>query len=237
MRSKIYGLIAGAAAVGLFSSAASALTVYSDTSSFINSPTYFNGFEGMGAWAYYSTLYPGPSGYSEGGITVTYVGSPGGIWTTAFPTAQGNYSWYESSGSNGYTDITLTGGGTFSAIQFLASSGWYAGGADLLYQLLLGGVQVATGDAGSLSSYYTGFNGYYGFSGATFDEVRLQGPLSTGPFDPTAYEAGAYDSIAIGSVSATPLPSTWTMLIAGFVGLGFFAYRGSKKNAAALSAA
>jgi cbb3-type cytochrome oxidase subunit 3 len=33
------------------------------------------------------------------------------------------------------------------------------------------------------------------------------------------------------------LPSTWTMLIAGFVGLGFFAYRGSKKNGAALSAA
>jgi hypothetical protein len=36
---------------------------------------------------------------------------------------------------------------------------------------------------------------------------------------------------------ATPLPSTWTMLIAGFVGLGFFAYRGTKKNAAALIAA
>jgi len=34
-----------------------------------------------------------------------------------------------------------------------------------------------------------------------------------------------------GSVSATPLPSTWTMLIAGIVGLGFFAYRGSRKNA------
>ena len=39
------------------------------------------------------------------------------------------------------------------------------------------------------------------------------------------------------NVSATPLPSTWTMLIAGFLGLGFFAYRGSKKNGAALSAA
>jgi hypothetical protein len=34
----------------------------------------------------------------------------------------------------------------------------------------------------------------------------------------------------LGSTSATPLPSTWTMLIAGFVGLGFFAYRGTKKN-------
>ena len=34
------------------------------------------------------------------------------------------------------------------------------------------------------------------------------------------------------SVTATPLPSTWTMLIAGFIGLGFFAYRGSKKSSA-----
>lgn len=39
------------------------------------------------------------------------------------------------------------------------------------------------------------------------------------------------------SVTATPLPSTWTMLIAGFLGLGFFAYRGSKKNVATLAAA
>jgi len=37
-------------------------------------------------------------------------------------------------------------------------------------------------------------------------------------------------------VGATPLPSTWTMLIAGFLGLGFFAYRGSKKkNGAAIA--
>jgi hypothetical protein len=32
--------------------------------------------------------------------------------------------------------------------------------------------------------------------------------------------------------AATPLPSTWTMLIAGFAGLGYFAFRGSKKNSA-----
>ncbi len=36
---------------------------------------------------------------------------------------------------------------------------------------------------------------------------------------------------------ATPLPSTWTMLIAGFVGVGFFAYRGTKKGSAASAAA
>jgi hypothetical protein len=38
------------------------------------------------------------------------------------------------------------------------------------------------------------------------------------------------------NIAATPLPSTWTMLIAGIVGLGFFAYRGTKKAPAALAA-
>jgi hypothetical protein len=52
------------------------------------------------------------------------------------------------------------------------------------------------------------------------------------------YEGFGGISVALysNSISATPLPSTWTMLIAGFVGLGFFAYRGSKKNVAALAA-
>jgi hypothetical protein len=39
------------------------------------------------------------------------------------------------------------------------------------------------------------------------------------------------------NVTATPLPPTWTMLIAGFAGLGFFAYRGTKKSSAAFAAA
>ena len=40
-----------------------------------------------------------------------------------------------------------------------------------------------------------------------------------------------------GTVNATPLPSIWTMLIAGFAGLGFFAYRGSKKKGCCFAAA
>lgn len=37
-------------------------------------------------------------------------------------------------------------------------------------------------------------------------------------------------------ITATPLPSSWTMLIAGLVGLGFFAYWGSKKSTPTLAA-
>lgn len=37
-------------------------------------------------------------------------------------------------------------------------------------------------------------------------------------------------------VTATPLPSTWLMLLSGFVGLGFLAHRATKKRTAALAA-
>ena len=45
------------------------------------------------------------------------------------------------------------------------------------------------------------------------------------------------DNVTLSTVSTTPLPSTWTMLIAGFVGLGFLAFRGTKKGAVAIAAA
>ena len=35
---------------------------------------------------------------------------------------------------------------------------------------------------------------------------------------------------------ATPLPATWTMMLIGFVGFGFLAYRGKKNTATALAA-
>jgi choice-of-anchor C domain-containing protein len=50
---------------------------------------------------------------------------------------------------------------------------------------------------------------------------------------PTAF-GPALDNV---SVSATPLPSTWSMLIAGFVGLGLIAYRGTRKNRTATATA
>jgi hypothetical protein len=49
---------------------------------------------------------------------------------------------------------------------------------------------------------------------------------------------GTLDNFSVTLICATPLPSTWTMLIAGFVGfLGFVAFGGKKRNAAATAAA
>jgi hypothetical protein len=40
-----------------------------------------------------------------------------------------------------------------------------------------------------------------------------------------------------GSLTTTPLPSTWLMLLSGFLGLGFFAYRGINKSVVAVATA
>jgi hypothetical protein len=47
---------------------------------------------------------------------------------------------------------------------------------------------------------------------------------------------GTFDILGA-DVSATPLPSTWVMLLGGLLGLGFFAHSGSKMRSAAIAAA
>ena len=50
--------------------------------------------------------------------------------------------------------------------------------------------------------------------------------------------SGTLNGQPLEGITATPVPSTWTMLIAGFVGLfGFVAFGGKKRNAAATAAA
>jgi hypothetical protein len=39
------------------------------------------------------------------------------------------------------------------------------------------------------------------------------------------------------NVTATPLPSTWSMMLIGLAGFGFFAFRGNRKGSAAIAAA
>lgn len=54
----------------------------------------------------------------------------------------------------------------------------------------------------------------------------------------TASTGVVFDAtLSVDEIGTTPLPSTWTMLIAGLVGLGFLAYCVSKKKGAALAAA
>jgi len=64
------------------------------------------------------------------------------------------------------------------------------------------------------------------------------GGLGFNPLAPGTYIITlSLDSNSVSeTINATPLPSTWLMLLSGFVGLGFFAYRGSKKRTAIATA-
>ena len=95
--------------------------------------------------------------------------------------------------------------------------------------------------SGPSGSYYVD---YYGISFSTAD-----GDLFNLAYVPSEPGLEIWDGVIVASVNnpngsygdspinltvtATPLPSTWTMLIGGLVGLGFLACRGSKKSSAA----
>jgi hypothetical protein len=86
----------------------------------------------------------------------------------------------------------------------------------------------------------SGVSTVWGVTSVTSRSCGSASALSGNPED-EAYVGAATldlaDSVFATPPTATPLPSTWSMLIAGFVGLGFFAYRGAKKGSAALTAA
>lgn len=63
---------------------------------------------------------------------------------------------------------------------------------------------------------------------STFTSAVLTNTI--GGFEVADISAGLIQT----GLANTPLPSTWLMLLSGFVGLGFFAYRGAQKNSRAL---
>jgi hypothetical protein len=202
-------ILAGASLLSVGGPAQAAFTVHFDD--FLQDHTNYNGFEGLGNQSNYSG-----SPYTEQDITVSFVGSSGNIWTSS-QAAEGSYSWYEESGS-GYTKVSF--GTVINAMEFRAGSGFYYITPTLYYDVLLAGISVASGSF-SVSSY-AGFNAY-GFSGADFDEVRLQVRTDSGGFfDPSARTAGAYDAINFiaAPLGAVPEPSSWLLMIVGMGTVG-----------------
>jgi hypothetical protein len=140
-------------------------------------------------------------------------------------------------------------GGNLLASTFVSNSSTQAGSAPWVFasitpvELTAGQTYVVGGQGGA---DYTGT-----VTSATFapqisfitdlytDNAGANSPLvePTTSEGYTSADAGWFGGNIELGVAATPLPSTWTMLIAGFLGLGFLAYRGSKKGSAAIAAA
>jgi hypothetical protein len=79
---------------------------------------------------------------------------------------------------------------------------------------------------GTLDLVITGGTGaYLGYTGTETETATVT--------DAT----GAFSGTGTGSLTTTPLPSTWMMLLSGFLGLGFFVYRGINKSVVAVATA
>lgn len=175
---------------------------------------YINDFSGIGPYSY-PDFYDGP--YSQGGITIQYMGSinVGGIWTTYQSVPPSDYSWYPNGGGVGYDAITLSGGGAFNTISLTVGDG---GGANphFAYQLLNGSNVVGSGYKSTPLSLIMGST--FSFSGA-FTEVDVQA-IADGVS--TSFNPVGFDTLDIGKITIStgsvpgPVPGAG---LAGLVGL------------------
>ena len=158
--------------------------------------------------------------------------APTSYWDTPTYSNTGNLD-QDGNGTYNYQTTFTAGVGNLSGI-FAADNNVSA--------IFLNGTQIYTGPAqnGNEPQFYniwTGFSGttLNGLNTLTFDVVNYGDSTFTGGAG-TANPTGLNVEFT-SFVGQTPLPSTWTMLIAGFAGLGFFAYRGTKKSSAAIATA
>jgi hypothetical protein len=171
-----------------------------------------NGYAGP-AFTVLNSTAP-PPGYPGAWVT-----NPASNWDSATLGANGTGLDPSSDGFYVYkTTFSATLGGTLS--------GMFAADNEVS-EILLNGVSIYTGplQTGQSPNQY-GF--WTDFSGATLASNTLMVFVTNYGYDGGPNPTGL-------DVVFTPVPSTWTMLIAGFVGLGFFAYHGTKNRSAGLA--
>jgi hypothetical protein len=140
-------------------------------------------------------------------------------------------------------DAQLTGAGLTGTVDFSVVTselycsntcyGWRSGDGTDFY----GFDNTFTGSALNDVVFHSGPDG----TGYTFGVYWNGSEYLNGLFGPGgspnfySYDISILVTPATESVAA-PLPSTWTMMLIGFAGLGFFAYRGSKNGSAVAAA-
>jgi hypothetical protein len=223
-------------AMALSVSGASAITV--ETTNFISSPTYFNGFEGVAGNV--PVFLPGPTpktvSYSEGGITVSASGISFGALEPV-----GSYDYWNGVGQSqwyaplyGYSDIRLTSGGNFQSLQFLASSGFRGITTTFIaYQVLELSSVIAFGTL-AIDAFCCDVGAgwqFVGFSGGGFDEVRVQAysTADSAQFNAANFQAIALDNVA--AVPQVPLPPSIVLQATGLGLLGLLGWRRKRKGA------
>jgi hypothetical protein len=182
---------------------------------------------------------------STGAATLIGSDGIGDLFGLAYNTANNTLYGFSGTGTSSYIINVSTGAATF-----LANTGVYAGGATyntLTGQIVLnaagGGsfyaIDPATGNASLLSAGAGSIND----NGLAFDPSS--GNYFTDDWDGLIYQYNSFTSrqllssgnssldgiIAVSALAPVPEPSTWAMMILGFAGVGFMAYRRKAKPA------
>jgi hypothetical protein len=151
-------------------------------------------------------------------------------WTGVGYTYNGPANQPATSDIIGLSDAN-TGVITFShAVQnvFVAFNSW--NGAQVTFSAPFTIIGEGCGYWGCGTFVPNGTNtGFYG-NGETVGILEFSGNLTSLTFTDTVPEYWHGLTVGIADVSTTPLPSTWTMMLIGLVGLGFFGCRQSKKG-------
>jgi hypothetical protein len=168
---------------------------------------------------------------SLGPALILTLGSGGGIAVTSGPgAAQGAYDSTTgggagNTGDDSYLEVINNSGASISSFKLSNSGGIFGFDSD--------GIDTfgAPSNA-SDSSGYGGANVFFSNITATSGTVNFLTALANGGtafFSLEGPPAGVAGSLA-------PLPSSWTMLLIGFAGLGFAACRTTKKSSQAVAA-
>jgi hypothetical protein len=156
------------------------------------------------------------SSFTDQGLTFTSHGTYMGVWNSN-PNGNGtNSDIFAGFNTGDYESITLAGGGTFNLNSLDLAISWYDSNPSEIITI--------NGSPLTITQTYTTY--LLNLDGVS--QVNISGVPSN---------SGYWLADNLNFTAATPLPSTWTMLIAGFIGLGFFASRGTKKGSAAIAAA
>lgn len=169
--------------------------------------TNFVDFEPIG-----NTVSFGAS-FTQDGVSVNQVnGQLNDIWTGCFSScwfSNTTLTWYPTGGDNGWTEITKADASDFVDMGLDLGSGFGPGSRSVLYELLLNGVSVLSGSIITPALA----DGYIGFSGGGFDQIRLRNTfVGGGNFGDGLLNALAIDNIELAAPAVVPEPGTLALL-------------------------